>query len=641
MSDGCAGISRGLMRKIMEEFVCQDCSTTKGPGSSSRRCSHYKHLVDRSAFQGRLGAAKGVWYVDSELSTAERDGDLPIEIRDSMLKYHIPDPTAEQLCVEVNNIAGVNSLAPAPHLNRQVVRLLEARGVPRSFFTSVLQEKLQYFRQCLKDDDILQAEILADSKLVTDSEEARIRELINAGYTLADSWILRSAVAQCMHHRLRHLSSVESLLQIERAQRCIIVADPTGTLAPHECIINTTRHGLLHDQKVVLARSPCYLPGELLVLDAVCPTGTTLTAMRDVVVLSTQGLRPPADMMQGGDYDGDTVLAMWDEGITQSLADNPCAPPEYDAFDPADMLAHVPSWKGAARVGDVLSCGAYLDETLVDVWIAAFRNSMTLGFLTNLHEYWADKAGADWTGTAAGKNATLLGFLCFLQMDANSTGNFVRLTDSVAFLKDVAAPWYHKNADTGAKPPRGSSNDSASVVSDLHALVDEEARWYTKCDLGNPCLDMDFYSTPPSENIVADARAFMTELRSRAHDIMKIYHARSPEEPCGDTWGTQRLTTQDKAALVKHLISEYHDRLAAVGTIDTQYAFVAEVYRQEMQQCQSQRQHLLQSRRAPAVDPERDIGPGVEWWAPRFNAMLLQVCCKHLCAIKAAAIAER
>lgn len=67
----------------------------------------------------------------------------------------------------------------------------------------------------------------------------------------------------------------------------------------------------------------------------------------------------------------------------------------------------------------------------------------------------------------------------------------VKIPDSMASLREVSPPWYHKNADSGTKGPEHSDVCSESVVSALHTLVEEETRWYTKCDLGDPNVDLD------------------------------------------------------------------------------------------------------------------------------------------------------
>ena len=88
----------------------------------------------------------------------------------------------------------------------------------------------------------------------------------------------------------------------------------TGALAADECFVNLGAGGVLSEQSnpagVVMMRNPSYQPGDILKLKAV-KTGQLLSRhMRGpICVLSTQGERPIADKMSGGDYDGEEQLA--------------------------------------------------------------------------------------------------------------------------------------------------------------------------------------------------------------------------------------------------------------------------------------------------------------------------------------------
>lgn len=87
------------------------------------------------------------------------------------------------------------------------------------------------------------------------------------------------------------------------------VCDPRGVLKPGECYVRVTQnaHGqplTITGANVLIARNPCLHPGDLRKLKAVDPP--ELSHLSDCIVFSTQGKRPPADMMSGGDLDGDT-----------------------------------------------------------------------------------------------------------------------------------------------------------------------------------------------------------------------------------------------------------------------------------------------------------------------------------------------
>ncbi|KAI8830172.1 RNA dependent RNA polymerase-domain-containing protein [Chytriomyces cf. hyalinus JEL632] len=68
---------------------------------------------------------------------------------------------------------------------------------------------------------------------------------------------------------------------------------------------------------VLVVRNPCYHPGDIILLKAV--QVQDLSHLVDVVVFSTKGARPPADMSSGGDLDGDTFIVIWDKQIVSPV----------------------------------------------------------------------------------------------------------------------------------------------------------------------------------------------------------------------------------------------------------------------------------------------------------------------------------
>lgn len=86
------------------------------------------------------------------------------------------------------------------------------------------------------------------------------------------------------------------------------ICDPRGTLKEGECMVRIILHGngqsvALHGAEVIVTRNPCLHPGDIRKLKVVnCPDLAHLT---DCIVFPTQGGRATADLMSGGDLDGD------------------------------------------------------------------------------------------------------------------------------------------------------------------------------------------------------------------------------------------------------------------------------------------------------------------------------------------------
>ena len=67
--------------------------------------------------------------------------------------------------------------------------------------------------------------------------------------------------------------------------------------------------------KVMVTRSPCLHPGDIRVLKCVEPPTPKFEQYFNVVVFSSKGHRPQADLMSGGDLDGDEFFVCWDNNF--------------------------------------------------------------------------------------------------------------------------------------------------------------------------------------------------------------------------------------------------------------------------------------------------------------------------------------
>jgi hypothetical protein len=96
------------------------------------------------------------------------------------------------------------------------------------------------------------------------------------------------------------------------------VCDPTsknqrpGKLREGECFVRITDDGdgvarTIINTEVMVTRNPCLHPGDLQKFKAV--DVREFSDLVDCIVFSTQGSRPSADLMSGGDLDGDKCRA--------------------------------------------------------------------------------------------------------------------------------------------------------------------------------------------------------------------------------------------------------------------------------------------------------------------------------------------
>ena len=111
----------------------------------------------------------------------------------------------------------------------------------------------------------------------------------------------------------------EKMLNKRDQQRCRImvpqsrllygICDSKDILREGECVVRVTMEGdgqprQLSGMEILVTRNPCLHPGDLQKFNAVARP--ELAHLIDCIVFPTRGRRPSADLMSGGDLDGDT-----------------------------------------------------------------------------------------------------------------------------------------------------------------------------------------------------------------------------------------------------------------------------------------------------------------------------------------------
>lgn len=101
----------------------------------------------------------------------------------------------------------------------------------------------------------------------------------------------------------------KSRILIRNSRLVFGICDASGVLKEGECAVKITSDidgvpRALKGTEVIVTRNPCWHPGDLQKLKVV--EKDELAHLVDCIVFPTRGRRPPADMMSGGDLDGDT-----------------------------------------------------------------------------------------------------------------------------------------------------------------------------------------------------------------------------------------------------------------------------------------------------------------------------------------------
>lgn len=137
-------------------------------------------------------------------------------------------------------------------------------------------------------------------KILIDSLESvrpRVAKLIRAEY---DKMLNKKDEQKCR-------------ILISKSRLLFGVCDAWEVLKEGECAVRVTMDGdgaprALTGTEVIVTRNPCLHPGDIQKLKVV--ERRELAHLVDCIVFPTTGRRSPADMMSGGDLDGDTCKCL-------------------------------------------------------------------------------------------------------------------------------------------------------------------------------------------------------------------------------------------------------------------------------------------------------------------------------------------
>ncbi|KAH7016162.1 RNA dependent RNA polymerase-domain-containing protein, partial [Microdochium trichocladiopsis] len=209
------------------------------------------------------------------------------------------------------------------HLNDEVVVLLHALGVSRDVLLRKQQDHLNFLdeanrdaRQAFRFLCYVARPDLAEKLLVTSFEAMRsqIQGLIQSEY---GKMLNKRGEQRCR-------------ILVPQSRLLFGVCDAWGVLREGECAVKITKDGdglpyALKNMEILVTRNPCLHPGDLQKFKVV--EHTALSHLVDCIVFPVQGRRPSADMMSGGDLDGDTFFVCWDSDLVPTTLSQPAEYP--------------------------------------------------------------------------------------------------------------------------------------------------------------------------------------------------------------------------------------------------------------------------------------------------------------------------
>lgn len=335
MNDGCSVMSVGAAREIWRFY--KKSWGVDGPLPS--------------AFQGRIGGAKGLWMISAESYTKDPvHQEIWIRISDSQLKFEphpedLSDITFDplRLTFEVSNYS---STAAHSELHISFIPIMADRGVSREVIANYMRERLDASRTELleKATEPLKLYEYVHKNSSTSKEgadmpwqaalplmlEDKIKHLIEAGFSPLKLQVLAKNVSRFV--KKQHLLQESKLkTPLGKATYLYGVADPTGKLKPGEVHIQFSSSfvdGLtnesylnLRGHQLLVARQPAIRNSDIQKVRATLIP--ELSHLVNIVVFPSRGQFPLAGKLQGGDYDGDIFWLCWEDELVAPFQNAP------------------------------------------------------------------------------------------------------------------------------------------------------------------------------------------------------------------------------------------------------------------------------------------------------------------------------
>ncbi|KAI5286514.1 hypothetical protein KEM54_006730, partial [Ascosphaera aggregata] len=300
-SDGVGRISRFLAQMIKAEFDIKP-----------------KPAEPPSVFQFRLGGCKGILAVSPEALKHQ------VHIRHSQYKFDGPQNGLEVIRY---------SQFSAASLNRQLIIVLSALGVPDDIFIRKLRSMLTSLEAAMTDEEI--AVNLLTRYVDPNEATLLLASLISSGFQSSGDPFVLSLLQLWRSWQIKYLKEKAKIV-VEQGACLLGCLDETASLrgyfhsrppqdasedenAAHlpEIFVQISRHGTGDSEVIqglcILARNPSLHPGDIRVVRAV--DIPSLHYLKDVVVLPQTGDRDVASMCSGGDLDGDEYVVIWDPDL--------------------------------------------------------------------------------------------------------------------------------------------------------------------------------------------------------------------------------------------------------------------------------------------------------------------------------------
>lgn len=391
MNDGVARMSRSFARKVADSLGLSDTP---------------------SAFQARIGSAKGVWIIDVNDSGLEDW----IETYPSQRKWLCDFEEPHHRTFEVKDWP--RELKSAA-LNQQFIPVLESqchdpKGMRKAIaghLVAGLRAELNELKAAMSHPTELRLWMAqsAPSKDLSrrfegyvpfvgglpDKDEDMIAFLLDSGFNPGELQILMDKVWK-MGRRKAELLLTKMNIKIPCSTQAFMVADFEGVLEEGEVHLSfSTKFQAdevstesfssepfsdtnLEGFDILVARSPAHFPRDIQKVRVV--SKPQLRRLKDVVIFSTKGRSPLADLLSGGDYDGDKAWVCWDQTIVGNFRNASNIHTCPDLFEAGYLRQHNPKFQ------DLLNKNSLLTGHTDEIWDRTCTEFLHDGFSFNMKQ---------------------------------------------------------------------------------------------------------------------------------------------------------------------------------------------------------------------------------------------------------------
>ncbi|KAM5569729.1 RNA-dependent RNA polymerase 6 [Rosa sericea] len=479
------------------------------------------------AYQIRYGGCKGV------IACWPPTGDgFRLSLRPSMNKFE-SDHTTLEICSWTRFQPGF--------LNRQIITLLSALGVPDEIFWTMQESMVSKLKQMLVDTDV--AFDVLTASCAEQGNAAAI--MLSAGFKPQTEPHLRGMLTCIQAAQLWGLRE-KARIFVPSGRWLMGCLDELGVLEQGQCFVQVStpslencfaKHGSRFDQIdknlqvikgfVVVAKNPCLHPGDIRILEAVDAPG--LHHLHDCLVFPQKGDRPHTDEASGSDLDGDLYFVTWDENLI---------PPRKKSWEPMQYEA------AEAKV----SGRPVTNQDLIEFFVRNMVND-NLGAICNAHVVHSDRSEYG----AFDENCQKLAELAAIAVDFPKTGKIVTIPPH---LKPKLYPDFMGKQDY-------QSYKSTKILGRLYRKIcdayDEDVATSSEQN-HNPSdikFDMDL-EVPKAADFIADAWERKCSYDDQLQGLMAQYKVMREEEiVTGHVWSMPKYTSRKQGELQERLRHSY------------------------------------------------------------------------------------